>query len=232
MALSFLYRKNGGQVLGVTTVEVPYPGINGTYFGIVTSPALPDGDNLSPAKIAVGSPVDTVRNATAPEQAAWPAAEAADDNLIARTEAILQFEGKLSDAKSRRVMIDVILDEINALRGMIVGVGSATWDPANMANAAGVTSPAMAVTNAAFGDHVDVAAPYSLQGIVATGFVSSAGNVMIRLHNSTGGAINLASGTWNVTVRRHVAMAARTMAQARNAYNNRINAGTLDDTIP
>ncbi|MGB4101334.1 MAG: DUF2793 domain-containing protein [Alphaproteobacteria bacterium] len=77
---------------------------------------------------------------------------------------------------------------------------STTWDPANLAAGAGVSAPAVTVTGAAFGDFVQVAAPYDLQGITCTGYVSAANNVVIRLHNSTGAAIDLASGSWKLRV--------------------------------
>lgn len=80
--------------------------------------------------------------------------------------------------------------------------GSIVWDPANMADGAGETSGDITVTGAAFGDFVEVAAPYDLQGIVATGYVRAADTVRIRLQNETGGAIDLPSGTWRVRVNK------------------------------
>lgn len=127
-----------------------------------------------------------------------------------------------------RALVGVLLDELNTLRGQIVGVATAVWDPANMANASGVTSPNVTVNGAAFGDVVDVVAPYTLQGITATAYVSAANTVNVRLHNGTGGAINLASGTWGVCVRRHTALPARTLAQARAAIISKIDAGEVD----
>lgn len=131
-------------------------------------------------------------------------------------------------ARILRALVSVLLDEVNALRGQIVGTATAVWDPANMANGTGTTSPGVTVTGAAFGDSVDVCAPYSLQGVVATGYVSATDTVNVRLHNSTGGAVNLASGTWKVVVRRHTAMPGRTLAQARTAIVNAINNGDAD----
>lgn len=125
-------------------------------------------------------------------------------------------------------------DEINILREQVVGVVTATWDPANMANGAGVTSPAIAVnggtplTTAAFGDFADVSASYDLQGITATAYVVSAGNVVVRLQNLTGAAVNLVSGTWRVVVRRHAAMPDRTPAQIKAAVAAKIDAGGAD----
>jgi hypothetical protein len=75
-----------------------------------------------------------------------------------------------------------------------------TWDPANLADGAGVTSAAVTLTGAAFGDAVLVAAPYDLQGIVCTGYVSALNAVKVRLQNETGGAVDLANGEWRVRV--------------------------------
>ena len=77
---------------------------------------------------------------------------------------------------------------------------STTWDPANLAAGAGVNAPAVTVTGAAFGDFVLVAAPYDLQGITCTGYVSAAHTVVICLHNGTGAALDLASGSWKLRV--------------------------------
>lgn len=77
-----------------------------------------------------------------------------------------------------------------------------TWDPGNLADGAGETSAAITVTGVVFGHRVEISAPYDLQGIICTGYVSAAGMVRIRLQNESGGAINLASGTWRVVARR------------------------------
>jgi hypothetical protein len=80
--------------------------------------------------------------------------------------------------------------------------GSLVWNPGNLADGAGETSSGITVADAAFGDFVDVAAPYDLQGITATAYVSASNTVKIRVQNETGGAIDLASGTWKVRVRQ------------------------------
>jgi hypothetical protein len=49
---------------------------------------------------------------------------------------------------------------------------------------------------------VKVAAPYDLQGITATAYVSAADTVNIRIQNETTGVIDLVSGTWLVKVDR------------------------------
>ncbi len=77
---------------------------------------------------------------------------------------------------------------------------SVSWDPASIATGSGASSSTVTVTGAAFGDFVIVSAPYDLQGLLATAYVSAANSVVIRLHNATGSAIDLASGTWNLRV--------------------------------
>ncbi|MEJ0062413.1 MAG: DUF2793 domain-containing protein [Alphaproteobacteria bacterium] len=77
---------------------------------------------------------------------------------------------------------------------------SSTWDPASMGAGTGQTSSGITVTGAAFGDFARVAAPYDLQGVTATAYVSAANTVVIRLQNGTGGTIDLASGSWKVRV--------------------------------
>lgn len=77
-----------------------------------------------------------------------------------------------------------------------------TWNPGTVANGAGLSSAAVTVTGAALGDFVRVAAPYDLQGVVATAYVNAANSVVARLQNGTGGGVTLASGTWRVRVEK------------------------------
>lgn len=73
-----------------------------------------------------------------------------------------------------------------------------TYDPNNLVDGTGETSASQTLTGATFGDSISVAAPYSLQGILATAYVSAADTCVVRLQNETGGDINLASGTWKL----------------------------------
>lgn len=75
-----------------------------------------------------------------------------------------------------------------------------TWAPGSLANNAGITSPSFTVTSAALGDFVAVAAPYDLQGIQATAYVSAANVAVIRLTNLSGASVTLASGAWRVRI--------------------------------
>ena len=60
--------------------------------------------------------------------------------------------------------------------------GSATFDPTSMLPGQHQTSAGITVTGAAFGDYVQVSAPYDLQGLLAVAFVTATGTVKIRLH--------------------------------------------------
>jgi hypothetical protein len=75
-----------------------------------------------------------------------------------------------------------------------------TWDPASLVDATGATSSAVTVTGAAFGDFVMVAAPYDLQDMTVTAYVSAANTVEVRIQNEGAATIDLASGTWKVKV--------------------------------
>ena len=78
--------------------------------------------------------------------------------------------------------------------------GSLTWNPGNLVDGAGETSSGITVTGAVFGDYVLVAAPYDLQDMTVTAYVSAADTVKIRIQNESTNTINLASGTWTVRI--------------------------------
>lgn len=84
----------------------------------------------------------------------------------------------------------------------VVGETTFTYDPASLVDAAGESLGTATVAGALFGDYVMVAAPYDLQGITVTAWVSAANTVTLRVQNETGGTINLASGSWKVKVVR------------------------------
>lgn len=79
-------------------------------------------------------------------------------------------------------------------------VGSATFDPANAADAVGETSTSITVTGAALGDFVQASFSLDLQGILMTAYVSAADTVKVRFQNETGGPIDLGSGTLRARV--------------------------------
>lgn len=79
--------------------------------------------------------------------------------------------------------------------------GSATFNPASLADAAGETTT-VTVTGAAVGDYVEVAFSNALQGITVTGWVSATNTVSVRFQNESGGTLDLASGTLRARVSR------------------------------
>lgn len=84
---------------------------------------------------------------------------------------------------------------------LTVFANSATYDPASLADGAGVTTT-VTVTGAALGDHAEATFSNSLQGIMLFAWVSAADTVSVRFQNETGGVIDLASGTLRVKVTR------------------------------
>lgn len=109
----FLYRKNGGEVLGVSTDPSAYADADATYYGALTDPAAPNGADLSVPKIYDGS---QVRNASAPEQATFVTAAATDANLQQRTAALALA---ITNPVQRKILIgivSVLIDELNTLR--------------------------------------------------------------------------------------------------------------------
>lgn len=98
------------------------------------------------------------------------------------------------------------LDQVRSLPSYAPSVEVAreatfTWDPGSVSAGASVTTTVtvsrLKVSNLAF---VQVAAPYSLQGLIVTGYASGTDTVTVVLSNPTGGAVDLASGTWRVRV--------------------------------
>lgn len=99
-------------------------------------------------------------------------------------------------------LFDAILADLTAVRAPLAGLltGSATYDAANLIDAAGVTST-ITVTGAALGDFVlGISCSVDLQGITCTAYVSAADTVSFRLQNETAGAIDLASATFRAVV--------------------------------
>ena len=79
--------------------------------------------------------------------------------------------------------------------------GSATYDPANLADGAGVTTT-VTCAGASLGDYADASFSLDLQGIILKAWVSSVGTVSVRFQNESGGAIDLGSGTLRVSAAR------------------------------
>jgi len=77
-----------------------------------------------------------------------------------------------------------------------------TFNPPSLASGAGAESSDITVTGARLGDKVEVTAPYSLQGVIASGYVSADDKVKISLFNPTGATVDLAEGKWKIQVKR------------------------------
>lgn len=75
-----------------------------------------------------------------------------------------------------------------------------TYDPPSIADKSSTLSSGITITGAALGNYVQVGAPYDLQGLSATAYVSATNTVKILLVNNTGGAVDLASGTWKIRI--------------------------------
>ena len=78
---------------------------------------------------------------------------------------------------------------------------TASWNPASVADGDNVTTtitvPGVTANVMA---SVRVFPPYSLQGLIAGGYVSADDTVTVVLNNNTGGAVDLGAGTWGVIV--------------------------------
>lgn len=84
--------------------------------------------------------------------------------------------------------------------------GSATYDPASLANGDGATTT-VTVTGAALGDFVVASFSNDLQGIILGCYVSAADTAACRYQNETGGTIDLSSGTLAAGVyKRHTSL--------------------------
>lgn len=79
--------------------------------------------------------------------------------------------------------------------------GSKTWDPVATAATQGAeVNTTVTVTGAAVGDRVIVNHTSALGAAILVGAVTSPNTVTVRLVNTTAVAVDLATGTLNVTV--------------------------------
>lgn len=157
-------------------------------------------------------------------------------NWILGAERLLQIE-KINELQNMtlRSIVKLSVDQFNLLRGEVIAVVTANWDPANMNNGAGVNSPTVNVPNVKFGDELIVCPPYALTGVIAFASVQTEspadgqnGTVMVRLQNFSGSAVNLPNGAWKIVVRRTVARSQITMPVAKAAIMDDINQGRVD----
>lgn len=83
----------------------------------------------------------------------------------------------------------------------VVASVTKTVDPASLADAAGASTD-VTVTGAALGDFVLLGPGVDVADVTVSAFVTAANTVTIRVQNESGGAVNLASSTWNIMVLR------------------------------
>lgn len=95
------------------------------------------------------------------------------------------------------------LPDITGNVSVYLSASDAAVDLASVASAACTSERTVAVTGAAFGDAVDVMAGTALEaGGFLTGKVTSSGNIKWQLCNLSGGAIDRASDTYSIRVRK------------------------------
>jgi hypothetical protein len=83
----------------------------------------------------------------------------------------------------------------NGANNIVEYSGSTVWDPGSLTSGQqDVTT--FTVTGVKFGSTVSLGVPYDLDGLTATASVFATNVIRITLYNSTGGTINLPSGTW------------------------------------
>lgn len=100
------------------------------------------------------------------------------------------------------VNVNGVLEAWNAAWAPVAYLdGSATYDPPIVAPAVSATTT-VTVTGAALGDFAEASFSLSLAGLVMTAYVSATNTVTAVLFNPTAGAIDLASGTIRVRVRK------------------------------
>lgn len=81
--------------------------------------------------------------------------------------------------------------------------GSATFNPASLADGAGETTT-VTVTGAALGDFASASFGGDLSGITLTAYVSAANTVTVRFQNESGGTLDLGSSTLRARVVKRV----------------------------
>lgn len=117
------------------------------------------------------------------------------------------FDFRTSDTERPELLAIRLNNLFDELRTHLVDIlnhieASKTYNPPDVTSGS-TTTTNVTVPGAALGDTVVfVTFSLGLQGMIMTGYVSAAGTVTVILYNPTGGAINLASGTLTVGVRK------------------------------
>lgn len=105
--------------------------------------------------------------------------------------------GKVPFANSFKDAMAILDDAVGG-----VLTGSATYDPASLADGA-AASTTVTVTGAALGDIVTgVSFSLDLQGVDLTAYVSAADTVTVKFANRTGGTLDLGEGDIAIVLRQ------------------------------
>lgn len=79
-----------------------------------------------------------------------------------------------------------------------------TFNPPSLATGVFATSSPIAVNGVELGDAISLHPPYTTQGIIYQASVSTDGNIVINLFNASAGTVDLAEGSWGVSIKRGV----------------------------
>ena len=113
----YLFRINGGQVLGVSIDATAYVGIDTSFFATVTNPPTPNGTDLAVPKIWDGT---NLRNATAGEQTSFITAATSDLNLQQRNQAVVRLQTDPIFRKALGSIVDIVVQQLNTLRAAVI----------------------------------------------------------------------------------------------------------------
>lgn len=123
-----------------------------------------------------------------------------------------------SSNEGMQSLLCTIYDELAKIRKMLgcasggsgagILIGSKTWDPGAVADSTAQTTTTLTVTGALVGDLVLCAFSLTLAGVTLSAYVSAADTVTFKIDgNTSGGSVNLASGTVSCMVIPQAAMA-------------------------
>lgn len=108
---SFIYRKNRGEILGVSSNDTSFESTR--FFGVSIDPSTPDGVDLATLKIHVSG---VVRNADAGEISNFSSAITEDNALQIRVDSSGSLDKNNNFGLHARAILEVIRSEINILR--------------------------------------------------------------------------------------------------------------------
>ena len=122
-----LYRLRGGEVLKVALSGQPFSDRDQAYWGVLTDPPLPDGDQVrdlsgddpGPLRVLGFAKINdagTVRNATQPEIDGFAPDELEDEKDQDAADATLLLETHPHFRKAFKALALLMMDEINILR--------------------------------------------------------------------------------------------------------------------